>query len=110
MQEQRISLTIPKQLYNDSLGLVNSQLFSDFNEVVKSGLRRELEELAPFVKSSKNKSKRNEAEQWRYIVKIMREKLKAQGGLKKTHEELIEDIRRTREQLFKEKYATHFGQ
>ena len=45
MEFKKITISLPKNLYNESMHLVNSGLFSNFSDLVRTGIREELKEL-----------------------------------------------------------------
>ena len=45
MEVQKVTITIPVSLYRESMQLVKGGLFSNFSELVRSGLRGEYKEF-----------------------------------------------------------------
>jgi len=45
MEFKKVTISIPKNMYNESINLVKKGLFSNFSDVVRSGIREELKEL-----------------------------------------------------------------
>ena len=50
MEFKKITISLPKNLYNESISLVKKGLFSNFSDLVRSGIREELKELRPVIK------------------------------------------------------------
>lgn len=109
MKEKTVTLTIPEPLYNQAQKLVDTGFFKEFSEVVNSGIQNVLLECA-LVENDLESSNLSAGEQWAYYVKQLRQEIKRIGGLfpGKTHEEVIEILRKTRDEIFEEKYASHF--
>jgi Arc/MetJ-type ribon-helix-helix transcriptional regulator len=42
METKKVNVTLPKTLYNDSKKMIEKGIFSNFSDVVRSGLREEL--------------------------------------------------------------------
>ena len=50
MEFKKVTISLPNNLYNEGMALVNSGLFSNFSDLVRSGLREEFKELQPIVR------------------------------------------------------------
>ena len=79
------------------------------NENEKTGNPPRKSPLPPFAKGGGKRDIANlsAGEQWAYHVKQLRQAIRQTGGLfpGKTHEEVIELLRKTRDEVFEEKYA-----
>jgi Arc/MetJ-type ribon-helix-helix transcriptional regulator len=109
MPEKTITLTIPEPLYNQAQKLVDTGLFKEFSEIVNAGIQTILLECELFEDDS-TLSNLSAGEHWAYYVQKIRQEIKQIGGLfsGKTNEEVIELLRKTRDEVFEEKYASHF--
>jgi len=50
MEFKKVTISLPKNLYEEGMGLVNKGLFSNFSDLVRSGIRDEFKGLQPVVK------------------------------------------------------------
>lgn len=110
MHQVTITLTLPKELYDQSLRLVEKGLFTSFEEMVQSGLRKEVVE-GLLLETDEAPPGLSGGERWAYYAKRLSDKIAQMGGLGlgNTPEEVIETLRQTRQQLWEEKYAACFG-
>ncbi len=110
MAEKTITVTLPEGLHEKVTELVDAGLFTDFGEAVRAGLRELLLEHIP-LNEVWEPNGLSGGQRFAYHLRQLRKEIKAVGGLfpGKTPEEVIEVLRQTREQIFKEKYARHFG-
>lgn len=49
MEFKKVTISLPKNLYEEGMGLVNKGLFSNFSDLVRSGIRDEFKELQSVV-------------------------------------------------------------
>ena len=94
----RINITLPKKLVRKSRILIDEGIYSNFSELVREGIKDEIE----LNKSQIEKIK---------ILKKWFEEDKSQGFdiSKLSKEEVIKRLRKTREQLWEEKYKLIYG-
>jgi len=50
MEFKKVTISLPKNLYEEGMGLVNKGLFSNFSDLVRSGIRDEFKGLQLVVK------------------------------------------------------------
>lgn len=50
MEFKKVTISLPKNLYTEGMELVNKGLFSNFSDLVRSGIRGEFKELNPIIK------------------------------------------------------------
>ena len=95
---QRINITLPKKLVKKSKILIEEGIYSNFSELVREGIKDEIE----LNKSQIEKTK---------ILKRLFEEEERQGfdTSKLSKEDVIKRLRRTREQLWEEKYKFIYG-
>ncbi len=94
---QRINITLPKKLVEKSRILIDEGLYSNFSELVRESIKNE-------ILLDKNLLDKKSA-----IDKIFKdEEGKGFDTSNLTHEQLIERIRKIRNQLWDEKYKEWF--
>lgn len=90
---QRINITLPKKLVKKSKILIDEGLYSNFSEIVREGIKDELE------------LNKGQIEKMKILRKwFTEEKGKGSDTSKLTKEEIIKRLRETREQLWEEKF------
>jgi len=50
MEFKKVTISLPKNLYNQGINLVSKGLFSNFSDLVRSGIRTEFKEIGPVIK------------------------------------------------------------
>ena len=50
MEFKKVTISLPKTLYNQGMNLINKGLFSNFSDLVRSGIRTEFKEIEPIVR------------------------------------------------------------
>lgn len=50
MEFKKVTISLPKNLYEEGKGLINKGLFSNFSDLVRSGIRSEFKELQPVIR------------------------------------------------------------
>ena len=93
MQFKKVTLTVPARLYNKCSELIDEGYFANFSELVRAGIRAQLE-LDLFSKRQDN---------WFERLATM------SMPQEKSDEEIIADLRKTRDEVWREKYANRFG-
>ena len=90
---QRINITLPRKLVKKSKILIDEGLYSNFSEIVREGIKDEIE---------LNKIQINKMKTIRKWFK--EEKNKGFDTSNLTKEEIIKRLRKTREELWEEKF------
>ncbi|PIY60398.1 hypothetical protein COY95_02005 [Candidatus Woesearchaeota archaeon CG_4_10_14_0_8_um_filter_47_5] len=49
MEFKKVTITLPKPLYDEGMKLVKHGLFSNFSDIVRSGIRSEMKSLEPIA-------------------------------------------------------------
>lgn len=95
---QRINITLPKKLVQKTKVLIEEGIYSNFSELVRESIKDEIE---------LNKSKIDKIK----VLKKLFEEEKNKGfdTSKLTQEGIIKRLRKTREQLWEEKYKYIYG-
>ncbi len=50
MEFKKVTISLPKKLYSQGMNLINKGLFSNFSDLVRSGIRTEFKEIGPVVR------------------------------------------------------------
>jgi len=95
---QRINITLPKKLVNKAKVLIEEGLYGNFSEIVREGIKDEIELNKSQIEKTKTLKK------W-----FMEEKNKGYDTSKLSQEEIIKRLRKTRDQLWEEKYKFIYG-
>ncbi len=105
MMSKKVTLSIPEYLYEESLKITEVGLFSNFSDLVRAGIRRELKDVSRLFEKKKP---------WAESIKEIQMRIEKAGGIKGSNEEIIKRIKRTRKELWKEEYqkeySNRFGQ
>lgn len=109
--ESTITITLPPTLYElAQTKLIDSGFFSDFEDIVKTGVRQLLLEWATSAPLAEPPNL-TAAERYMFYLHKLQHEIGAVGGLfpHTAEEDVLETLRQTREQIYAEKYAAHFG-
>ena len=98
LEIQRLNITLPKKLVQKSKVLIDEGIYSNFSELVREGIKDELE----LNKSQIDKMKL--LRKW-----FAEEKHTGFDTSKLTREEILRRLRKTREQLWEGKYRNIYG-
>lgn len=50
MEFKKVTISLPKNMYEESKGLIDRGLFSNFSDLVRSGIRNEFKDLQPVIR------------------------------------------------------------
>lgn len=50
MEFKKVTISLPKSLYNQGRNLIDKGFFSNFSDLVRSGIRNEFKEIQPLIK------------------------------------------------------------
>ena len=50
MEFRKVTISLPKNLYEEGMSLINKGLFSNFSDLVRSGIRGEFKGLQPVIR------------------------------------------------------------
>ena len=90
---QRINITLPKKLVDNAKILIEEGIFSNFSELVREGIKDEIELNRPQIQ------KAGILNQW-----LREERGSGYDASKLSREEILRRLRKTREQLWEEKF------
>ena len=96
MEFKKVNITLPAPLLEKSRQLIDRGLYSNFSDLVRSSLRREIKE---------DKELLTENNEWINLVESIREDLKKTELAKLSEAEILKRLRRSREKLYDEDYA-----
>ncbi|MBU0757481.1 MAG: ribbon-helix-helix domain-containing protein [Nanoarchaeota archaeon] len=94
---QRINITLPKKLVEKTKQLIDEGLYSSFSELVRESLKNELLMDRPLIEKKKVLDK------W-----FVKEIFSDHGAPDLHRDELIKNIRKTRDELWDNKYKEWF--
>ncbi len=102
MALRKITLTIPQSLYQEAKRLIRAGYYASFTELARAGIRKELNELY-----TAHPSLALRAGGLMYLQRLeeIRQIIREAGGSQKTEEEVLEELRRIREEVWRERYA-----
>ncbi len=96
MEFRKVNITLPVQLFEKSKHLVEKGLYSNFSDLVRSSLRKELKEDQQLL---------GEEDEWQRLVKEIRADLQNTELAKMSKEQIIKRLRKTREKVYDEEYG-----
>lgn len=96
MEFRKVNITLPAQLFEKSRQLIDKGLYSNFSDLVRSSLRRELKEDRHLL---------GEEDEWQRLVKEIMADLQSTELAKMSKEQIIKRLRKTRDEIWEEKYA-----
>lgn len=88
MEFKKVTISLPKNLYEEGMGLVNKGLFSNFSDLVRSGIRDEFKELQPVVKDFDDRLIYNDKELIAGVKQSMEEAKAGKGKILKSDKEI----------------------
>lgn len=110
MQTQKVIVEIPGRVYQHCLDLVDKEIFEDVESAVKSAIIKGVAEMVSLLQETETEKRYREAEDYRINLEILRSEIKAEGGFEKTADEILEDLRKTRREIWEKEYAPRFRQ
>lgn len=95
MEFKKVTISLPKTLYNKGLILINKGLFSNFSDLVRSGIRTEFKEIGPLMEDFDDKMIYNDKELIAGVKQSRKEVRNGQGKIiktKKAMDKYLEDL------------------
>ena len=77
MEFKKVTISLPKNLYEEGMSMVNKGLFSNFSDLVRSGIREEFKELQSVSQDFDERYIYNDKE---LIQGVKQSKIKAKTG------------------------------
>ena len=96
MEFRKVNITLPVQLFEKAKNLVDKGFYSNFSDLVRSTLRKELKEEHQLA---------SKEDEWQKLVKEIRADLQKTELAKMSKEQIIKRLRKTRDRIWEEKYA-----
>ncbi|MBI1935075.1 hypothetical protein HYS31_01415 [Candidatus Woesearchaeota archaeon] len=100
MEFKKVNITLPVQLYEQSKDLVEKGLYSNFSDLVRSGLRKKIREEQESPKKPR---------EWKEIVESIRSKLKNTELAKLSKDGVIRRLRHSRDKIYDEEYGQKYS-
>ena len=88
MEFKKITISLPKNLYNESMNLVKSGLFSNFSDLVRTGIREELKELRQLTQDFDERFIYSDKKLISGVKQSMKEAIAGKGKILKSDKEM----------------------
>ena len=99
MEFRKVTISLPKNLYAHGMSLVNKGLFSNFSDLVRSGIREECKELKPIVDDFDLGLIYNDKKLIKEVLKSSKQVKQGKGTLIRTNQELDEHFKKIENEL-----------
>ena len=90
MEFKKVTISLPKNLYEEGLNLINKGLFSNFSDLVRSGIRSEFKEMQPVVRDFDERFIYNNKELIAGVKQSIKEARAGKGKILKSDKEIDE--------------------
>ena len=90
MEFKKVTISLPKNLYEEGQGLINKGLFSNFSDLVRSGIRSEFKELQPVIKDFDERVIYSDKELIAGVKQSIKESRAGKGRIIKSDKEMDE--------------------
>lgn len=94
LEFKKVTISLPKELYSEGMELVNKGLFSNFSDLVRSGIRNEFKELHSVAKDFDEKSLYKDNTLLAGVAQSKKEAKNKKGKLLKTEKETKNYLKR----------------
>lgn len=84
MEFKKVTISLPKNLYEEGKGLINKGLFSNFSDLVRSGIRSEFKELQLVIREFDERVIYSDKELIAGVKQSMEEARSGKGKIVKT--------------------------
>ncbi len=88
MEFKKVTISIPKNLYQEGIRLVNKGLFSNFSDLVRSGIREEFKELQQVIKDFDERAIYSDEELVAGVKQSIKEAKAGKGRVLKSDKEM----------------------
>jgi Arc/MetJ-type ribon-helix-helix transcriptional regulator len=88
MDFRKITISIPEKMYAEAVSLIKKGLFSNFSDLVRSGIREELKELRPVIHDIDEQLIYRDKELMKGVAESLREAKKGRGRKFKDKKEM----------------------
>ena len=90
MEFKKVTISLPKNLYNQGMNLINKGLFSNFSDLVRSGIREEFKELQPVIRDFGERLIYSDKDLIAGVKQSMKEAKAGKGKILKSNKEMDE--------------------
>lgn len=90
MEFKKVTISLPKSLYQEGISLVDKGLFSNFSDLVRSGIREEFKGLQPIIKDFDERAIYSDKELVAGVKQSMEEAKAGKGKVLKSDKEMDE--------------------
>jgi len=94
MEFKKITISLPTNLYNESMNLVKNGLFSNFTDLVRTGIREELKELRQLIQDFDERFIYNDKKLISGVKQSMKEASAGKGKVLKSDKEMDKYFKR----------------
>ena len=88
MEFKKVTISVPRNLYDEGMSLINKGLFSNFSDLVRSGIRSEFKGLQPVIKEFDERVIYQDKELMACVQESMKEARAGKGRILKDDKEL----------------------
>jgi Arc/MetJ-type ribon-helix-helix transcriptional regulator len=88
MEFKKVTISLPKNLYEEAMNLINRGLFSNISDLIRSGIRNEFKDLEPVIKEFDEKLIYSDQELIKGVAQSRKEAKEGKGVLIKSDKEL----------------------
>lgn len=88
MEFKKVTISVPRNLYDEGMSLINKGLFSNFSDLVRSGIRSEFKGLQPVIKDFDERVIYRDKELIAGVQESMKEARTGKGRILKDDKEL----------------------
>ena len=96
MEFRKINITLPVQLFEKSKELIEKGLYSNFSDLVRSGIRKEIKEEQDLLGGK---------DEWKDLVESIRNDLRQSGLAKLPDGEILKKLKKSRDKIWEEMHA-----
>jgi len=88
MEFKKVTISLPENLYKEGMVLINSGLFSNFSDLVRSGIREEFKELQPVIREFEERAIYSDKKLIAGVKQSMKESKKGKGRILKSNKDI----------------------
>jgi Arc/MetJ-type ribon-helix-helix transcriptional regulator len=94
MEFKKLTISLPKSMYIEGMKLVNKGMFSNFSDLVRTGIREEFKELNPIMPDFDEQEILNDKELIAGVKQSAKEALLGKGKILKSDKEMDKYFKR----------------
>lgn len=110
METRKILVEVPTRVYEHCQDLVQAGVFADIEQLLQQVITTGVAALLPLLQPTKEEKNHRESEECNLIIEEMQAMMKARGGIGKTDEAILEELRKTRREIWEKEYAPYLRQ